>query len=230
MLLPVQSGGNPQNLLTQAGKEGSIYLLRTDKGYLGGYNGGNPDQVTQYIPSALCYQTKPVVECGVWGAPAWWTTTSGGGGSSGYAYWGSKNLPLMQFKFYPNGNSCTKTGTGAGFCTTASAQTTHKFGWPGPTPTVSATSASSTKAIVWLIDAGNASNGGGENLWAFDASTLDCLFTTDGGATSCTRVSTSNAPKGIAVKFTVPSVANGKVYVGTAGGSAGGYLNIYGLE
>ncbi len=228
MLLPFQSSGNPQNLLAQAGKEGSIYLLRTDKGYLGGYNGGNADQVTQYIPSVLCYQTT--TECGVWGAPAWWTTTSGGSGSSGYAYWGSKNEPLMQFKFYPNGNSCTGTGTSAGFCKTASATTSHKFGWPGPTPTVSSPSAASLKAIVWAIDAGNASAGGAANLWAFDAATLDCLFTTDSGATSCTRISSSNAPKGLAVKFTVPSVANGKVYVGTASSADGGYLNIYGLN
>jgi len=90
----------------------------------------------------------------------------------------------------------------------------------------------STKAIVWLIDAGNASSGGNANLWAFDGATLDCLFTTDSKATSCTRISSADVPAGIAVKFTVPSVANGKVYVGTAGGSAtsGGYLNIYGLS
>jgi hypothetical protein len=231
MLLPFQSSGNPQNLLAQAGKEGSIYLLRTDLGYMGGYNDGNADQVTQYIPSVLCYQTTPVVECGIWGAPAWWTTNSGGGGSSGYAYWTGKNLGLMQFKFYPTGSSCTGT-TGAGFCTTPTATTTHTFGWPGPTPTVSAPSNASTKAIVWLIDAGNASSGGKANLWAFDGTTLDCLFTTDSKATSCTRISSADVPAGLAVKFTVPSVANGKVYVGTAGGSStsGGYLNIYGLS
>jgi hypothetical protein len=231
MLLPFQSSGNPQNLLAQAGKEGSIYLLRTDKGHMGGYNGGGADQVTQYIASALCYQTVPVTECGIWGAPAWWTTGSGGAGSSGYAYWGGKNLGLMQFKFYPNGSSCTGT-TGAGFCTTPTATTTHTFGWPGPTPTVSAPSNSSTKAIVWLIDAGNASSGGKANLWAFDGATLNCLFSTDSKATSCTRTSSADVPAGIAVKFTVPSVANGKVYVGTAGGSStsGGYLNIYGLS
>src|SRR5205807_9871961 len=69
MLLPFQSTGNPQNLLAQAGKEGSIYLLRADKGYMGGYNGGNVDQVTQYIPNPLCYQITPVVECGIWALP-----------------------------------------------------------------------------------------------------------------------------------------------------------------
>ena len=227
MLLPFQSSGSPQNLLAQAGKEGSIYLLRTDKGYMGGYNGGDADQVTQYIPCVLCYQTTPVVECGIWGAPGWWTTGSGGG-SSGYAYWTGKNLPLMQFKFYPNGATCTGTA-GAGFCKTPTAQTAHTFGWPGPTPTVSAPSNTSTKAIVWAIDAGNATSGGKASLWALDATTLDCLYSTNANAT-CTRTSSTDAPAGIAVKFMVPSVANGKVYVGTAGGSSGGYLNIYGLN
>jgi hypothetical protein len=231
MLLPYQSNGNPKNLLAQAGKEGSIYLLQADKGYMGGYNGGNADKVTQYIKSVLCYQTTPVVECGIWGAPAWWTTGNGGGGSSGYAYWGPKSLPLMQFKFYPNGSSCTGT-SGAGFCTTPSAQSAHIFSWPGPTPTVSAPSIASAKAIVWLIDSHNATSStpGPANLWAFDAATLTCLFTTDGQGAPCTRLSTADQPVGAAIKFTVPTVANGQVFVGTTGGPSQGYINIYGID
>lgn len=231
MLLPFQSSGNPQNLLAQAGKEGSIYLLNAAKGSMGGYNGGKADQVTQYIPSPLCYQTNPVVECGVWGAPGWWTTGDGGGGSSGYAYWVGKNLPLMQFKFYPNGSSCTGTTT-AGFCTTPTAQSTYVFGWPGPTPTVSSPSTANSKAIVWLIDARNASaNGGGAGyLWAFDATTLSCLLTTDPQGAPCTRVDSADAPVGNPVKFTVPTVANGQVFVGTTGGPSQGYINIYGID
>jgi hypothetical protein len=232
MLLPFQSTGSPQNLLAQAGKEGSIYLLRADKGYMGGYNGGKADQVTQYIPGAVCYQTDPVVECGVWGAPAWWTTGTTKGGLTGYAYWGAKNLPLMQFTFYPTGASCTGTPTGsAGFCTTPTAQSKHTFGWPGPTPTVSAPSTASVKAIVWLIDAANAASNGPANLWAFDGATLSCLFTTaPGNGSGCTRVSTADAPDGAAIKFTVPTVANGQVFVGTTGGTQQGYLNIYGID
>src|SRR4051812_16156322 len=107
MLLPNQPGGNPQNLLTQAGKEGNIYLAQTSPvGSLGGYTGnGSSDKVVQSIEHVLCYDVTQ--ECGLWGSPAWWSTTSGGGGSTGYAYFSGQNLPLMQFKFYPNGNPCT---------------------------------------------------------------------------------------------------------------------------
>lgn len=230
MLLPFQSNGSPQNLLAQAGKEGSIYLLNSQTGYMGGYNGGNADQVQQYVKSAVCYQTNPVVECGVWGAPAWWTSGTGGSSYSGYAYWGAKDMPLMQFKFYPNGNSCTGGTKGAGFCTTPSAQTTHVFGWPGPTPTVTSPSNASMKGIVWLVDTRNATNNGPANLWAFDAATLACLYSTDGQSTGCSRVSTADQPAGNAVKFTVPTIANGQVFIGTTGGSTQGYLNIYGIN
>jgi hypothetical protein len=230
MLLPFQSNGSPQNLIAQAGKEGSIYLLRADKGYMGGYNGGKTDQVTQYIPGAVCYQTNPVVECGVWGAPAWWTTGGSANPYSGYAYWGGKNLPLLQFQFYPNGSSCTGTKGTAGFCTTPTAQSTHVFGWPGPTPTVSAPSVASVKSIVWLVDSRNASNGGPAHLWGFDGATLGCLFTTDPQGAPCSRVDNADDPIGVAIKFTVPTVANGQLFIGTTGGTQQGYINIYGID
>jgi len=86
---------------------------------------------------------------------------------------------------------------------------------------------------VWATDSHRALNGGVAGLWAFDATKLTCLYTTDQSVakSACTRKGAStDVPSGIAVKFSVPSVANGKVYVGTAGGSKGGYLNIYGIE
>ncbi len=234
MLLPAQEGGNPESLLVQAGKEGNVYLAQTSPiGSMGGYTGnGVSDATTQTLYHAVCYNSAD--ECGIWGAPAWWNTTSGGGGSTGYAYFGGKNLGIMQFRFYPNGSTCTGSDV-AGFCTKPTATTAHVFSWPGPTPTVSTASTTSTQAIVWVIDAHRALNGGVAALWAFDATTLSCLYTTDQSVkkTACTRkASSSDVPSGIAVKFTVPSVANGKVYVGTTGGSGTtqGYLNIYAIN
>ena len=83
MLLPAQTGGNPQNLLIQAGKEGTIFLAQTSPiGSMGGYTGnGASDSTVQALKQVLCYNTD--VECGITGSGAWWSTTSGGGGSSG---------------------------------------------------------------------------------------------------------------------------------------------------
>ena len=235
MLLPTQTGGNPQNLLVQAGKEGTIFLAQTSPvGSMGGYTGnGVSDSTVQALKQVLCFDTA--VECGVTGSGAWWSTTSGGGGSTGYAYFGGANLPLMQFQFYPNGSTCTNSGTVAGFCTTPTAQTNYVFGWPGPTPTVSAPSITSSQAIIWVVDARRAISKGPAALWAFDATTLSCLYTTNqlAAKSSCTVVSpAADVPSGIAIKFVVPGVANGKVYVGTTGATSTteGFLNIYGIS
>ncbi len=235
MLLPVQTGGNPANLLVQAGKEGTIFLAQTSPvGTLGGFTGnGVSDSTVQALPHVLCYNTT--VECGVIGSGAFWSTTSGGGSSTGYAFFAGANLPLMQFQFYPNGSTCTNTGVVAGFCTTPTASTAFTFGWPAPTPTVSSPSISSPQAIVWVVDTRRAASKGPSALWAFDATTLSCLYTTNQQAskTACDVVAPStDVPSGIAVKFVVPGVANGKVYVGTTGNTSTteGYLNIYGIS
>jgi hypothetical protein len=235
MLLPSQPGGNPQNLLAQAGKEGTVFLAQTSPvGSMGGYTGnGVSDGIVQALKQVLCYNTA--AECGVTGGGAFWSTTSGGGGSTGYAYFGGTNLGLMQFQFYPNGSACTNSGVVAGFCTTPTAVTAYTFGWPGPTPTVSSASATASQAIVWVVDARRTTSKGPAALWAFDATTLSCLYTTNqlAAKTACTVVAPAkDVPAGYAVKFVVPSVANGKVYVGTTGGTTTtqGYLNIYGIS
>ena len=96
---------------------------------------------------------------------------------------------------------------------------TNKYSGYGTTPVVSTTPAS-TSGIVWTIDVGPETHTPGQaaNLRAYDASTaqstLTLLFS---GATSGTSA-------GFAVKFTVPMVANGKVYVGTQG-----EIDVFGL-
>ena len=235
MLLPVQVGGNPQNLLVQAGKEGTIFLAQTSPyGSMGGYTGnGTSDATVQAVKNVLCFNTAQ--ECGVTGAPAFWPTTNGGGGSSGYLYYVGENLPLMQFQFFPNGGGCTGTGTVAAFCPSPTAATPYGFGWPGPTPTITSTSSTATQAIVWMADTRRATSNGPAALWAFDATTLTCLYTTFqyAGSSICTVVAPkTDVPAGIAVKFVVPAVANGKVYMGTTGSvsTTQGYLNIYGIS
>jgi chitodextrinase len=114
-------------------------------------------------------------------------------------------------------------------------QSPTAYGFPGATPSVS--SNGSTNGIVWAIDSSNyctlQSRGCGPAvLHAYDATSL---------ATELWNSSQrAGDVAGIAVKFTVPTVANGKTYIGTRGNDCGptcavptpaitGELDVYGL-
>src|SRR6266436_6675050 len=87
-------------------------------------------------------------------------------------------------------------------------QASDMFGVPGATPAVSSNGA--TNGIVWVSDTTNNGTNGSVNgaavLFAYDATNLNKLFSSPPGGAGAA---------GNAVKFTVPTVANGKVYVGT---------------
>lgn len=107
------------------------------------------------------------------------------------------------------------------------------FGYPGATPAISALG--NAEGIVWVLDDRRyctpASQGCGPAvLLAYDATTLRELW-------SSPRSGPGAA--GNAVKFTVPTIANGKVYVGTRGDNTGGVygssriageLDVFGLR
>jgi hypothetical protein len=102
------------------------------------------------------------------------------------------------------------------------------FNFPGTTPSISASSAT-TNGVLWALDDSNyCTRNGTKNqackaavLYAYDASTLTALWN-------------SGTTAGNAMKFSVPTVANGKVYVstrgtGTANDSTTGALDVFGL-
>ena len=110
----------------------------------------------------------------------------------------------------------------------------HVYNFPGATPSVSASG--SQNGLVWALDTNSyctyrSSSCGPAVLHAYDATDL---------ATELWNSSTNSLDAaGNAVKFTVPTVANGRVYVGTRGNNAGdvdsststpGELDIYGLK
>ena len=112
-------------------------------------------------------------------------------------------------------------------------QSPGSFGFPGSTPSVS--SSGTLNGIVWALDNGNyctpgSTSCGSTVLHAYDATNIATeLWNSTHGP--------GNAA-GNAVKFTAPTVANGKVYVGTRGNNTGGdsssssipgELDIYGL-
>jgi len=124
------------------------------------------------------------------------------------------------------------TSTGL-FNTTPSSQTPTGLGFPGSSPSVS--SSGSTNGIVWVLDSNayctpQSSACGPAVLHAYDASNL--------GTELWKSSQNSGDAAGYAVKFTLPTVANGKVYVGTRGNNVGdvdsststpGQIDVYGL-
>ena len=90
--------------------------------------------------------------------------------------------------------------TNAKLASIPSSQSTHVFGYPGVTPSVSASGASN--GIVWAIE------NSGAILFAYDATDLTKeLYNSDQAANSRDHFSGN--------KFITPMVVNGKVYVGT---------------
>ena len=99
----------------------------------------------------------------------------------------------------------------------SSVQSQETLGPLGATPVISANGTSN--AILWLIDTSGAAAGTPAILRAYDANNISNEI-----YNSTTVAGTRNDNAGPAVKFTVPTVANGKVYVGTQT-----ELDVYGL-
>ena len=96
------------------------------------------------------------------------------------------------------------------FNTSPASQSPSTFGFPGSTPSIS--SQGTSNGIVWATEKGT----GPSVLHAYDATNL--------GTELWNSANSSADQAGQAVKFTVPTVANGKVYVGTVG-----EISVYGL-
>ena len=127
--------------------------------------------------------------------------------------------PLKQFTF----NSSTGKFNGAPF-----SQSSASYRFPGATPSVSSNGASN--GIIWILDNSlyctpQSPGCGATVLHAYDATNLTTELWNSSQAAANRDVA------GHAVKFTVPTIANGKVYVGTRGNDSAvlGELEIYGL-
>src|SRR5262249_231482 len=89
-------------------------------------------------------------------------------------------------------------------------QATKKFGYPGGIPSISANG--SNNGIVWSLQVNGYANSNPAVLYAYDAQNL---------ATELYRSNLFASHQfGGAVKSTVPTIANGHVYVGTQGSVA----------
>jgi hypothetical protein len=116
---------------------------------------------------------------------------------------------------------------------TRTSASAHTYGFAGATPSVS--SAAAQNGVVWTLETGSyctqqSTSCGPAVLYAHDANNV--------ASELWNSTLTASDAAGNAVKFTVPTVANGKVYVGTRGNNRGGAdsstnvpgeLDIYGL-
>ena len=137
-------------------------------------------------------------DAGMWSSPSWWNN---------YVYIGAQTDPIYAFSF----NTTTEL-----LSTTPASQTSEKFSYPGTTVSISSNGA--TEGIVWALDNSTyKSKTGNASLHAYKAADL---------ATSLysSKTNSTRDDPGAAVKFTVPTIANGKVYITTRAA-----LVVYGL-
>jgi hypothetical protein len=133
--------------------------------------------------SGIYQRLDGVLSQGIWSAPAYFNNT---------VYYGPVNSNLIAF-------SISKARLGASPSSTSS----HSYGYPGATPSVS--SHGTSNGIVWTLEAG-----GTGTLRAYDATNLATELYDSNQAGSRDQFSSNSADK-----FVTPMIANGKVYVGT---------------
>src|SRR5262249_42201205 len=143
-------------------------------------------------------QYLPTVNKGMWSSPSWWNN---------FLYLGGQAQPIQAFSFNPT------TGL---LSTTPASKTATNFAYPGTT--VSISSNGTSNGIVWALNNSSYKNPNGNAvLSAYMATNLAKRL----------YISSANSKRdnpGAAVKFQVPTVANGKVYVVTQKS-----LAVYGL-
>jgi hypothetical protein len=190
LLLPDMPPGVPHtHQLVQMGKEGKLYLI--DRDAMGKFCSNCTSVDTNVI------QEIPGATTGVWGAPSYW---------NGNVYWGGGNdggSPDNLKAFTVNVNN---TGL---LSTSPSSKSARQFSFATGTPVVS--SNGNTNGIVWLIDNSAFASSCCQALYAYDATNLNNMLY------NSTQAAGSRDVPGGAVKFSAPTIANGKVYVGSQG-------------
>ncbi len=153
---------------------------------MGGFNAGG-DQNVQEVSGTIP---------GMFSTPGYWQGMVPGVGLQNMVYTVAED---DQPKMFVLSNGLLQTPP-----TTATIN--YTFGFPGASPVISANG--TTGGILWAIDAARWQTGGTAILFAFDATNIQspALYDSDNFV--------ADHP-GPAVKFTVPTVANGSVYVGT---------------
>ena len=177
MLLPDLTNGSGQTIHLAVGAGKDSNLYVVNRDSMGKFN-SSKNNVYQELKGAL--------PGGVWAMPAYFNNT---------VYYGSVSSPIKAF-----------TVANAQLGTSAAAQTTTSFGYPGATPSVSANGTSN--GIVWAVE-----NNTPAVLHAYNAATLTELYNSNQASSGRDQFGNGN-------KYMTPTIVNGKVFVGTPNGVA----------
>jgi hypothetical protein len=180
LVLPDQTGAHT-HLAIATGKPGLLYLL--DRDQMGHYNAADDSQIVQTVS---VQPNTSGVTAGIFATPAYW---------NGQVYLAAVDDTLKAFSLTAGQLSANPTS-----------QSTHLFGYPGVTPSVSSNGTSN--GIVWAVEGDGYAPSNPAVLHAYDATNLanELYDSTQAG---------TRDQAGPSAKFTVPTVYNGKVYVGT---------------
>ena len=182
MLLPALNDSHGNSRNLAVGAGKDGNIYVVDTANMGKFSSSS-DDIYQQLSGAL--------PGGAWSSPAWF---------NGTLYYGGVNDRVKAFAF-----------SSGMFGSTPASESTHSFGYPGATPSISANG--SSNGVVWVAENTNPAV-----LHAYDASNV------------ATELYNSNqAPNGrdnfgVGNKYIVPMIANGKVYVGTTNG-----VGVFGL-
>ena len=206
------------NLALNADKQSYLYVA--NQAHLGGFNANGGNNIEAVLtPCQMVNNTCQPLESGqgYWASPAYW--------SDGTQYWiyytpTTEDATLKPYTM--NGYQLLTSGGAAGpIPQTPTASTTTRFCKYSPTPSVSWDGKDDSTAIVWAIEHANVDNptdcNGSDKpaaLHAFNPTTLAELYSSRGLQT----------PTGPWTTFSVPTIFNGQVYMGTQT-----YVDVFGL-
>jgi hypothetical protein len=202
------------SLLIAGGKNGIMYVVNTTGDSMGHFLAGTPPD-TQIVQRFAASSTNGQVV----GGPVWW---DGPAGPFLYVWPGGSTLGAFSFNRTTNLFNTTAT-RGPDVATGGDSQ--------GAQLSLSANGSTTGTGIVWATRALGGTGGGGFNsntpvggaLYAYNA---ENVATKLWDSTMVAADKLANAPK-----YIPPTIANGKVYVGTLGTapSSGGEVDVYGL-
>jgi hypothetical protein len=194
VMLLDQTTGSFPHLLITAGKNGTIYVINRDN--LGKYNANNDNQIVQSLPGVL---PNGNFEAGNFSTPVLF---------NGLVYFGAINDSLKAFQM-----------TNGLLSATPASQTAAIYEARGASFAISANS--SSNGILWALQnnglSADVDTGNPGVLYAYNANNLSTVLYDTSQAGSRDTLD-------LATKFSVPLVANGKVFVG---GQT--QLTVYGL-